>query len=301
MPDNNWRPLPADGPATAVAGTAGPVAERRVRAGGYTTRYLEAGDPTAPVLLLLHDGAWGGSSDVTWGTMIPMFAHHYRVLAPDLLGFGGTDKVAYFDRAPHEFRIEHLAAFLRALAVEEPVHVIGNSFGGTIALRALPEAAFPARSVVSIAGGGGPWRTPLSRQLSHWDGSQADIERILRLLVDNFPGFAEQAATRTHWARQPGHFRTMASTGVTLPEPLKQPRQDSWPAALAATDVPVLLVQGERDSLLEPGWAAHIAAAASRCEVVDLACKHAPNIDMPHVLLPVLLDFLRRIDCAAAR
>ncbi|MCW5251298.1 alpha/beta fold hydrolase [Streptomyces sp. SHP 1-2] len=299
MPDTDPRPLPADGPAAAAG--PWPVTERRVRAGGYTTRYLEAGAPAAPVLLLLHDGAWGGSSDVTWGAMIPMFAQHYRVLAPDLLGFGGTDKVAYFDRPPHEFRIRHLAAFLRVLAVEEPVHVIGNSFGGTVALRSLPEAALPTRSVVSIAGGGGPWRTPLSRQLSRWDGSRADIERILRLLVDDFPGFAEQAADRTRWARQPGHFRAMASIGVALPEPLKQPRQDAWPAALAATDVPLLLVKGTSDSLLEPGWAAHIAAVAPRCEVVELPCRHAPNIDMPHVLLPVLLGFLRRIDRAAAR
>ena len=57
------------------------------------TRYSPAA-PTdgAPVLVFLHDGAWGGASDVTWGEILPLAAEKFRVIAPDLLGYGGSAK-----------------------------------------------------------------------------------------------------------------------------------------------------------------------------------------------------------------
>jgi pimeloyl-ACP methyl ester carboxylesterase len=69
-------------------------------------------------------------------------------------------------------------------------------------------------------------------------------------------------------------------------------RVDDWLAQLAASATPTLLVGGVRDSLLEPGWMANIAAVATGCVAVELDCKHAPNIDQIAPLLDVVLPFL---------
>jgi pimeloyl-ACP methyl ester carboxylesterase len=61
---------------------------RRVEADGIQVFYRLAGDPSAPVVLLLHGFP---SSSFMFRELIPRLADHYRVIAPDLPGFGFTE------------------------------------------------------------------------------------------------------------------------------------------------------------------------------------------------------------------
>src|SRR6202008_2059156 len=61
---------------------------RRVEADGLRVFYREAGDPQAPVVLLLHGFP---ASSFMYRELIPRLADRYRVIAPDLPGFGFTD------------------------------------------------------------------------------------------------------------------------------------------------------------------------------------------------------------------
>src|ERR1700744_549966 len=152
--------------------------------GVFNTRCLLAGPPSADVVLLLHDGGWGGASSVSWMNVIPLLARRFRVVAPDMLGFGGTDKAVFLDRSPYEFRIRHLGDLLDSLGIHGPVHAVGSSFGGSIALRMIEAHPERLASAVSISGTGGPWRTEFGRtSLGKWDGSREDLERIVDLLV----------------------------------------------------------------------------------------------------------------------
>lgn len=280
---------------TAQGTDAGVVHERSLRVGPFHTRYLEAGDPGAPPVLLLHDGAWGGSSSVTWGKLIPALADDYHIIAPDLLGFGGTDKAVFVDRSPYEFRIEHVRALLDALQVRRPFHVVGNSFGGSLALYAAGAGdLLDMRSAVSINGTGGPWRTELAlAELGRWDGTEDDIRRVARLLIDEGPDFEEQVAARTYWASRPGHYRAVKAPGIELPEPLVTAGAErTWPAVLATATIPILLTSGSRDPLLEPDWTERITSVSKSATAVEMDCKHAPNIDHVADLLAVLRPFL---------
>lgn len=274
--------------------TAVAIEERWLRCGGYGTRFIEAGDRSNPPLLLLHDGALGGSASGSWSPLIPRFAQHHWVLAPDLLGYGGSDKAVLLDRSPHSFRIAHLSAFLATLDVTGPVDVVGNSFGGAVALRALvaPERSFALHSVVSIAGSGGPWRTRTALdELGRWDGTREDLARVLRLLVDDYPGFEEHLTERLRWASMPGHVKALnAPTGV-VPEPLKARVDDPWPAQLRACTVPALLVRCTRDQLLELEWADRVHQGLPNSRIVDIDARHSPNLDRPDELADMLEDF----------
>src|ERR1700712_1941372 len=64
------------------------TAIRRVLADGVTVFYREAGQLDAPVILLLHGFP---SSSFQYRELIPRLAEHYRVIAPDLPGFGFTE------------------------------------------------------------------------------------------------------------------------------------------------------------------------------------------------------------------
>lgn len=78
--------MPADRVAAEFA--AAPVHHRHVEADGVRVFYREAGPADAPVVLLLH--GFPSSSHMFRG-LIPLLAQHYRVIAPDLPGFGFTE------------------------------------------------------------------------------------------------------------------------------------------------------------------------------------------------------------------
>lgn len=273
------------------------VHERSVQSGAGVTRYLEAGQPDAPVLLLLHDGAWGGASDVTWGECIPRLAEHYRVLAPDFFGFGGSDKVTYFDRSSYAPRISQLADLLATLGVTVPAHVVGSSFGGSVALRLLETPAFPIASITSIGGSGGLWKTDvMARELGRWDGSRDDLARVLEFLMERGDGFERHLTLRERWAREPGHYRSLASAGMPIPDSVRTAFTDAWPTSLAGAATPTLLVAGERDELFEPEWPDHIAAQLASATIARVDSRHSPNLDHPDELVDILLSFLGDVD-----
>jgi len=64
------------------------IHRKRIEADGVRVFYREAGDPTAPVVLLLHGFP---ASSFQYRDLIPRLADRYRVIAPDLPGFGFTE------------------------------------------------------------------------------------------------------------------------------------------------------------------------------------------------------------------
>lgn len=97
-------------------GTVPVTAIGRIEADGVQVFYRSAGDPNAPVILLLHGFP---SSSFMFRELIPRLANEHRVVAPDLPGFG-------FTRVPSErkyvYTFQHLAAtidaFTRALKID---------------------------------------------------------------------------------------------------------------------------------------------------------------------------------------
>jgi pimeloyl-ACP methyl ester carboxylesterase len=280
----------------ATGSRQGAVRRAHVDLGGLTTSYLTAGDVDSPTLVLLHDGAWGGSAEASWSGMIPLLARHYRVVAPDLYGYGASSKMVQLDVAPYEFRLRQVASLLDAIGLgPEPVHLVGNSFGGAMAARAttLPWFAWRLASAVSIAGTGGPYRTKEAlAALSHFDGSRDDMRRIVQLLTGPFPGIDDQVALRLKDACDVGHYRAVSAAALTTPFPSGAKTEDEYPRNLASIRVPLALVTGRQDTLVEPGWADRIAAHGPTCRVWEIDARHSPNISEPASTADLVLGIL---------
>jgi 2-hydroxy-6-oxo-octa-2,4-dienoate hydrolase len=103
---------------------------KEIDAFGLKTNYLEQGEG-AP-LLLLHGSGPGVSAWTNWRKVMPEYAKHFRVIAPDLAGFGYTERKADFVYDIKHWG-KHLLAFMDALGLEK-VHAVGNSFGGSLLL-----------------------------------------------------------------------------------------------------------------------------------------------------------------------
>ncbi len=88
-----------------------------------TTHYLEGGISGADKIVLIHDGAFGADCWITWSSLMPRLAGRFHVFAPDLLGFGGTHKIYDFGRGARSQKIDHLAAWMKALDIRA-AHVL---------------------------------------------------------------------------------------------------------------------------------------------------------------------------------
>lgn len=263
---------------------------------GFTTSFLTAGDPDAPPVVLLHDGAWGGSAEASWAAVIPKLAHRYRVIAPDLYGYGRSSKMVQLDVAPFEFRLRQVAGLLDALGGgNRAVHLIGNSFGGAMALRAttLPWFSWRVRSAISIAGTGGPYRSKEAMAaLATFDGTRPDMMRIVRLITGEFDGIDAHVDLRMRDAGNPAHFRSVAAAGLETPFVATTKEADEYPANLREVTVPLALVSGLADTLVESDWARLIAQNAPTCSIHEHPGHHAPNISDPVATAQLLLDIL---------
>lgn len=107
-----------------------PEIGQSIQIGPVSTNYHDIGDG-APVLMI-HGSGPGVSAWANWRLPIGALSPRLRCLAPDMAGFGySTVPDGYaFTRAAW---LDQLTGFLDALGLEK-VHVIGNSFGGSMAL-----------------------------------------------------------------------------------------------------------------------------------------------------------------------
>ena len=98
---------------------------------GYTTNVLDMG--TGKTIVLLHGSGPGVSAWANWRGVAPSLASDFRVIMPDLVGFGYTDEPPGFHFQFMDSWVQQLQALLPQLTTE-PVILVGNSFGGAVAL-----------------------------------------------------------------------------------------------------------------------------------------------------------------------
>ncbi|MDO5076938.1 alpha/beta fold hydrolase [Corynebacterium sp.] len=119
-----------------------------VEAGGYRTRYLHAGSPEKPTLLLLH-GITGHAE--AYVRNLRAHAEHFNVYAIDFIGHGYSTKPDHPLEIPHY--IDQVLAFLDHLGVEK-AYFSGESLGGwTTARLAQLHPERVARIVLNTMGG----------------------------------------------------------------------------------------------------------------------------------------------------
>lgn len=103
---------------------------------GYRVHYVDEGPRDAAAILLMH-------GEPTWcylyRKMIPLLVEAgRRCVAPDLIGFGRSDKLARRDDYSYQFHVDVMNGFVRALGLEG-ITLFGQDWGGLIGLRVLAD------------------------------------------------------------------------------------------------------------------------------------------------------------------
>jgi pimeloyl-ACP methyl ester carboxylesterase len=266
---------------------------------GLKSRVHMWGQSHRRTLLLLHDGMYGADALTAWDQVAPILADEYFVIAPDLLGFGQSDKVVFLDRSPYLPRLDQIERLIAAFSLTQPCHIVGTSFGASLALRTLERNRVSIASVVAISGTGGPWRVPAGIVALN-DYPEPHLNKMRALLeqvTGHYAGFEQLVQRRYENTLIPGHFEAIAAMGLRNPAIARtSSSEDPYPATLAERKTPILLIAGAKDPLLEPNWAQRLAdhLPAAEVSIETLATGHSPNLDHAELTASTLLSFVRR-------
>jgi pimeloyl-ACP methyl ester carboxylesterase len=265
------RILTARGPSGELE-TSRIVLPREVRTRGHRLFYVEVGMGT-PVILI-H--GLGGSSR-WWFPILPsLSAAHFRLLAPDLPGFG---------RSPGSFlEVPRAARTLIELADRVGLgrfFVCGHSLGGAVAAQLAADYRDRIRALVLVNSAGIPGVGParwLGRVMQPW--SWCPLGFLGTMLGDML-----RAGPGTMWAGA-RHLR----------------RYDLRPVLERMSGMPTLVIWGQKDSLTPPRHAREIAAEldSSRLEWVPNA-YHLPMVSHPEIVSRLIVGFFQEGSSSASR
>jgi pimeloyl-ACP methyl ester carboxylesterase len=282
--------------------TPAAIASKFVLVDGVRTHYLEAGPPETIPLLLIHSGEFGASAELSWEFNIPALAEHFHVFAPDLIGYGQTDKLFSFTDQ-YGFRIRHIRRFMDALRIG-PAHFIGNSLGGSmlsiIACKAEPD--WPIRKMVLVSAGGDPPENEARAVLQTYDGTPEHMARLLDVLFGSRWWDEAYLRRRVESSHIPGAWECAAA--ARFKAPFRQ-SGDGAPQGVSAfakhyqlsyehVKVPTLVVAGGSDLLRKPGYAVelHHQIPGSVLHVFERA-RHCPHIEFADEFNKLATEFLR--------
>ncbi|WP_432559395.1 alpha/beta fold hydrolase [Granulicoccus sp. GXG6511] len=107
-----------------------PEIGQSVDVGGIATNYhrIGSGEP----VFLIHGSGPGVSAWANWRLILPELSEEFDVAAPDIVGFGFTDRPDGFEYNMANWR-KHLLGFADAIGLEK-FSLVGNSFGGGLAI-----------------------------------------------------------------------------------------------------------------------------------------------------------------------
>lgn len=270
--------------------TAG-LSEHTLTSGGHTLHYLDGG--SGQTLVLLH-GIFAEKDH--WVDFARPLTPHYRVLAPDLPGFGESTRLPDQDYG-YAAQIERLKDFLDHVGVQR-VHLGGSSMGGTIA--ALFAIRYPER-VASVALIGAPHglHTPQPSEMDHLiDAGKSP------LIVDRAEAFEPMLdfvfAQRPFLpypilnAAQTDALRNAASNARIW----NAQRQDRYllDAHIGELKQPTLVLWGEKDRLFDVSGTALLRARLPQAQVHVLpGVGHLPMMETPKSSAQQYMQFLQNL------
>ena len=272
---------------TTAAAAPPPRVEKEITIYGQKIHYVEAGAQGAQTVILLH-GLGGNSSN--WTLNLGALAARYRVIAPDQIGFGKSDKPVINYRVATY--VDFLDRFYSQLKIERAT-LVGNSMGGWIA--ALYAASHPQRVerlVLVDAAGFAPPKDFDVKQLAGLNPSTREgMRELAKRVFYNRELFTSDAAIDLMLTQ-----RMTAGDGYTIQSLIESiaRNEDMLDGKLSSVKQPTLIIWGREDGLTplaEFGERFRREIPGAEFLVFD-KCGHVPMVEKATEFNAALLKFL---------
>lgn len=245
---------------------------RTVSVGARSIFVSEAGQ--GPVLLMLHGGGPGASGLPNYERNVGALARHFRVIVPDLPGYGRSSK-GLSRTDPFGDLADTMHGLLDALAVPR-AHVVGNSLGGACALRmALDHPGRIRRLVLMGPGGVDTTRSlptaGLRRLLDYYAGEGPSLAKLRAFLRQDLVFDGSQVPDSVIEQR----YLASIDPEVIAQPPLQRPKglpnfralDFTRDPRLPSLPTPTLVLWGVEDKVNRPSGARSLQRRMQRCDV----------------------------------
>ncbi|SRR6266487_3034182 len=271
--------------------TERPEIGKTVDAGGVKTNYLEAGE--GPAVLLIHGSGPGVTAYANWRLVIPALAEQFHVIAPDMVGFGFTDRSGDVEYGVQTWA-DQAIGLMDSLGIEK-ASVVGNSFGGAIALRMAVQHPERVDRLVPMGSMGVDF--PITEGLERVWGYEPSFENM-RKVLDVFAYSRELvpdelAEVRYRASMQPGFQESYAAI-------FPAPRQ-RWVDAMRTPDEEIsklphrtLIVHGREDQVIPVETSIKLMQLIDNADVhIFSHCGHWVMIERAADFNRLVADFLK--------
>lgn len=267
---------------------------------GLCLYVYDAGVPELPTALLLH--GLGDEAD-TWRHIIEPLSTHYRVVAPDLPGFGRSDKPTRSYTGP--FLRDTVLDLMDTLSIARTT-LVGNSLGAAIAHSIALEQPERVRGLVLIGGMLLARTQPLGLQMllfllpgiGEWlyTGLRKNPQTAFETLrsyyanLDELPeadrDFLFQRVNERVWsdAQRRAYFSVLRHTAVWMTK-----QQSGLDVKLAQLTAPTLVIRGEHDRMMPVDNAHALLSIQPSARLITIPeAGHLPQQERPRALLDAI-------------
>lgn len=277
-----------------------PELGRRVRTGAFETHVhdLGASAPGQPPVLFIHGSGPGVSAWANWRLVMPALAQQRRVIAPDMVGFGDSDRPAGIAYTMDTW-VQQTLDLIDALDLSQ-VDLVGNSFGGALALALAIRAPQRVRRLVLMGSVGVPFA--ITPGLDAVWGYEPSIQSM-RALMDTFAWDRslvndELAKLRYEASIRPG-FQESFSAMFPAPRQRWVDAMASPEAAIRALPHETLILHGREDQVIPLQTSLTLSQWIPNSQLhVFGHCGHWTQIEHAGRFARLVGDFLAEADAA---
>ncbi|TFI46116.1 alpha/beta fold hydrolase [Diaphorobacter sp. DS2] len=271
--------------------SSNPEIGHSIEAAGIRTNYHDSGGQGAPVLLI-HGSGPGVSAWANWRLVMPALAQNARVIAPDMVGFGYSERPQGFVYSMDAW-VRQAVGLLDALGIER-TDLVGNSFGGGLSLALAIRHPERVRRLVLMGSVGVSF--PITEGLDAVWGYTPSVENM-RSIMDYFAfnkGLMSDDLARLRFeaSARPG---VQESYAAMFPAPRQR-----WVDAMASREEDIralphqtLLVHGRDDRVIPLSTSLTLSSWIARSQLhVYGQCGHWTQIEHAARFARLVGDFL---------
>ncbi len=274
-----------------------PEVAKSVRTGSFNTNLHDLG--SGKPVLFVHGSGPGVSAWANWRLVLPVLSRERRVVAPDMVGFGFTDRPQGIQYTMDVW-VQQALDVLDACGIEQ-ADVVGNSFGGALSLALACRAPKRVRRLVLMGSVGVPFTiTPGLDAIWGYEPSFENMRRIMdwfafdRKLVND-----ELAQMRYQASIQPGF---QESFSAMFPAPRQR-----WVDAMCSPEADVralphqtLIIHGREDQVIPLSTSQTLSQWIPKSQLhVFGQCGHWTQIEHAQRFTQLISNFLSEGDAAA--
>ena len=260
------------------------VEEKFLHVDGHRIRYIESGN-SKNTLVLIHGL---GASSERWSNVIPLFSDHYRVIVPDLIGFGQSDKPTADYTV--DFFVDFLEKFIAVSEIKYP-NIIGSSLGGQISAEYASLHSEEMKNLVLVSPSG-----MMKQSTPALDGYIMAAMYPNKISAKNAFELMEGSGKHVNEEIISGFVERMRLPNAKLAfmsTILGLKNAKSIKSKLESISAPTLLIWGADDPVIPIIHADGFVSSIQNCIFYKMdGCGHTPYVQDPEAFVTKVMEFL---------